>query len=99
MKERKCRIKRFLVAVRCFIKQTLRIAKYIFGTRDTQGVEYRDLAPIDDVSGCEEHIKALEWAVASNRIKISPYPDHMAQEKVASLRLFFAVIRLCKKEA
>lgn len=69
MKERKCRIKRFLVAVRCFIKQTLRIAKYIFGTRDTQGVEYRDLAPIDDASGCEEHIKALEWAVASNRIK------------------------------
>ena len=69
MKERKGRLKQFFVAVRCFCKQTLQIAKCIFGTRDTHGVEYRDLAPIDDASGCEEHIKALEWAVASDRIK------------------------------
>ena len=69
MKERKGRLKEFVAAVRCFCKQTLQIAKCIFVPRDAHGVEYRDLAPIDDASGCEEHIKALEWAVASGRIK------------------------------
>ena len=69
MKERKGRLKEFLVAVCCFFKQSLQIAKNIFGSRNTHGFEYRNLAPIDDASGCEEHIKALEWAVASDRIK------------------------------
>lgn len=69
MKERKWCLKEFFIAVRCFFKQASQMAKSIFGSKDTRGVEYRDLAPIDDASGCEEHIKALEWAVASGRIK------------------------------
>ena len=69
MKERKWCPKEFFIAVRCFFRQTWGIAKCIFGSRDSHVVEYKDLAPIDDAVGCEEHIKALEWAVTSGRIK------------------------------
>lgn len=62
-------IESFFAAVACFVKQTWLLGKNIFGKRVFPDVEYKDLAPIDDVSGCEEHIKALEWAVSSNRIK------------------------------
>ena len=51
------------------LSKLLLIAKSIFGKKSNTNVEYRDLAPINDVSGCEEHIKALEWAVSSGRIK------------------------------
>ena len=63
------KIKAFLFAVVCFFKQTWYLGKSIFQKKEFAKVEYRDLAPIDDASGCEEHIKALEWAVASGRIK------------------------------
>lgn len=63
------KIKGFLFAVVCFFKQTCYLGKSIFQKKEFAKVEYRDLAPIDDASGCEEHIKALEWAVASGRIK------------------------------
>lgn len=69
MKEKKYMVKKFFTKVICFCKQTWYLAKLIFGKKDNTKVEYRDLAPIDDASGCEEHIKALEWAVSSNRIK------------------------------
>ena len=69
MKEKMDKVKEFLKAVVCFVKQTILIGKSIFGKKSNTNVEYRDLAPIDDASGCEEHIKALEWAVASGRIK------------------------------
>ena len=69
MKEKMYVIKSFFAAVACFVKQTWLLGKNIFGKRVFPNVEYKDLAPIDDVSGCEEHIKALEWAVFSNRIK------------------------------
>ena len=69
MKERKYKIRYLLNTVICFLKQTWNLGKSIFGKRDYGDVEYRDLAPINDASGCEEHIKALEWAVSSNRIK------------------------------
>ena len=69
MKEKMYKVKGFMKAVICFIKQTLLIGKSIFGKKSFANVEYRDLAPIADASGCEEHIKALEWAVTSGRIK------------------------------
>lgn len=69
MKKKWEKIKAFLFAVVCFLKQTWHLGKSIFQKKDFADVEYRDLAPIDDASGCEEHIKALEWAVASGRIK------------------------------
>ena len=69
MKAKMYKVKEFLKAVVCFVKQTMLIAKSIFGKKSNTNVEYRDLAPINDVSGCEEHIKALEWAVSSGRIK------------------------------
>lgn len=69
MKKKWEKIKAFLFAVVCFLKQTWYLGKSIFQKKDFTRVEYRDLAPIDDASGCEEHIKALEWAVTSNRIK------------------------------
>lgn len=69
MKEKMDKVKEFLKAVVCFAKQTILIGKNIFGKKNKTSVEYRDLAPIDDVSECEEHIKALEWAVASGRVK------------------------------
>lgn len=69
MKKKWEKIKAFLFAVVCFLKQTWYLGKSIFQKKDFTCVEYRDLAPIDDASGCEEHIKALEWAVASDRIK------------------------------
>lgn len=62
-------IKTFFFAVVCFLKQTWYLGKSIFQKKHFENIEYRDLAPIDDASGCEEHIKALEWAVASGRIK------------------------------
>lgn len=69
MKKKWEKIEAFLFAVVCFLKQTWYLGKSIFQKKDYTNVEYRDLAPIDDASGCEEHIKALEWAVASGRIK------------------------------
>lgn len=69
MKKKWETIKAFLFAVVCFLKQTWYLGKSIFRKKDFARGEYRDLAPIDDASGCEEHIKALEWAVASDRIK------------------------------
>ena len=56
-------------AIGCFIKHAGKLAKIIFMKRDTTNMEYQDLAPIDDVSECEEHIKALEWAFSNSRIK------------------------------
>ena len=60
MKEKMDKVKEFLKAVVCFVKQTILIGKSIFGKKSNTNVEYRDLAPIDDASGCEEHIKALD---------------------------------------
>ena len=69
MKKRWENIRAFFFAVVCFLKQTWYLGKSIFRKKVFTNIEYRDLAPIDDASGCEEHIKALEWAVASGRIK------------------------------
>lgn len=69
MKKKRDMIKAFLFAIVCFLKQTWILWKSIFHKKKFTNVEYRDLAPIDDASGCEDHIKALEWAFFSDRIK------------------------------
>lgn len=62
-------IKKFCDSVVCLIKGTILLSRDIFCKKEYLNLEYRDLAPIDDASGCEEHIKVLEWAIGSNRIK------------------------------
>lgn len=64
-----CKVKNFISKVVCFAKQSWCLAKNIFGKQPEHSVNYADLAPIDDVEGCEEHIKALEWAITSERIR------------------------------
>lgn len=54
--------------VKCFLRETWHLAKQIFG-KHVYDVHYRDLAPIDNVAECAEHIKALEWAVSNSRVR------------------------------
>lgn len=69
MKEKMHKIKELWIAIACFVNQTRNLAISIFRKKDNLVLEYKDLAPIDNASGCKEHIKALEWAVSSERIK------------------------------
>lgn len=69
MKERFKKLCQFCFAIVVFCKQVWRLAKAIFGKRPNENVPYKDLAPVDDASGIEKHIKALEWAVHQEHIR------------------------------
>jgi len=56
-------------AVCCFIKEASELARLIFIERSFDNIEYKDLAPVDDVPECKVHVKALEWAFSKTRIK------------------------------
>lgn len=53
----------------CFFKQISVLFKNTIGKKSVIGAEYHDLAPVDDVRDCEEHLKALQWAVENSKIK------------------------------
>ena len=56
--------------IKCFVRETKELAGLIFFKREIRGTEYNDLAPVNDVPECKEHIKAMEWAFSnSDRIK------------------------------
>ena len=59
MKERFKKLCQFCFAIVVFCKQVWRLVKDIFGKRANENVPYKDLAPVDDASGIEKHIKAL----------------------------------------
>jgi hypothetical protein len=69
MKERFKKLCQFCFAIVVFCKQVWRLAKAIFGKRPNENVPYKGLAPVDDASGIEKHIKALEWAVHQEHIR------------------------------
>ena len=69
MKERFKKLWQLCFAIVVFCKQAWRLAKDIFGKRPNEDVPYKDLAPVDDATGTEKHIKALEWAVNQTRIR------------------------------
>lgn len=53
----------------CFFKQISVLFKNTIGKKSVNGAEYHDLAPVDDVRDCEEHLKALQWAVENPKIR------------------------------
>ena len=53
----------------CFIGEVKAIAINIFGSKSNVSVDYKDLAPINNVKECEEHIRALNWAIDNPNIK------------------------------
>ena len=69
MKERFKKLCQFCFAIVVFCKQVWRLVKDIFGKRANENVPYKDLAPVDDASGTEKHVKALEWAVHQEQIR------------------------------
>ena len=52
----------------CFFKHVVILAKNIFKQKAIQ-TSYIDLAPINDVTDCDEHISALQWALSNPQVK------------------------------
>ena len=69
MKKRFTELWQLCIAVAVFCKQVWRLAKDIFGKHPLTDVPYKDLAPVDDATGTEVQIEALEWAVSQDSIR------------------------------
>ena len=69
MKERFMKLWQLCIAVAVFCKQVWQLAKDIFGKHPHTDVPYKDLAPVDDATGIETQIEALEWAVSQESIR------------------------------
>lgn len=68
MKERMCSLLAFWNKTKCLFKHVAVLIKSIY-KQETPTTDYIDLAPINDATDCEEHIKALQWALANPRVK------------------------------
>ena len=68
MKKRISSVIAFVKKTWCFIKQLVVLAKNIYKKKSPK-TEYVDLAPINDATDCEEHIKALHWALSNPHVK------------------------------
>lgn len=68
MKKRISSVIAFVKKTWCFIKQLVVLAKNIY-KKEPPKTEYVDLAPINDATDCEEHIKALHWALSNPHVK------------------------------
>ncbi len=62
-------LKEILMLVKVFFKHVWVLVKRIYAYKNIPDVKYHDLGPIENVEDCEEHIRALKWAFANQRIK------------------------------
>jgi len=82
----------------CFIKNLCLLFKNIYLKRVPE-TDYIDLAPMDNIEDCDEHIKALQWAIANPKIKNIALSGPYGSGKSSIIQTFLKCNPLIKEKS